>query len=136
MPKINSKILFIVFAFFVFLFLIFFVSTSIYIGSHVNEYCNIAKDKYQESVCTNALIKTLQSENESFFDRNNAIWSLGQIGSRESLDELKQYFTNNIPPKGSYHNTLSQYELKKAINLIEKQNNLAGLVWKRFYKIK
>jgi len=129
MPRLSFRILIYLLSIFVTIFLIFFVSTSIYIGSHVNIQCNF------QSNCTDYLISKLNDESSSFKEKNSAIWALGQIGNKNSLETLKSYYTGNIPSKEPLDKTISQYELKKAISLIEKQNNLAGFIWKKFYKI-
>lgn len=55
-------------------FLLFFLITCIQIGSSVQNQCQKAKAEYGEN-CTEALIKLLNDENQSFKARNSAIWA-------------------------------------------------------------
>jgi len=71
----------------------------------------------------------LKDENRSFKSRNSAIWALGQIGDARALPVLQSFYTGNIPPKESLNDDISQYELKKAINLAGGGTNLTAIFW-------
>ncbi len=87
----------------------------------VKDSCLKAQDKYHEN-CTDSLMLFVQSEEESFTDRNTAIWALGQLADRKALPVLKSMYTGNIPNKEPYDKGISQYELKKAIKWCETGN--------------
>lgn len=111
-------------------FFLFFVLTCRVIGSQVKENCQEAKKEYGGD-CVEALIALLNDESESFRKRNSAIWALGQLGDRRALPILQSYYTGEIPRKGSLEGNISQYELKKAINLASGGLNLSALIWRR-----
>ncbi len=112
------------------LLLIVFVYTSKMIGDHVKTYCMKAQEKYQQD-CTLSLIELLDDSQNSFHDRNMAIWALGQLGQKEALPVLEKYYTGKIPDKEPLDEVISQYELKKAINLARGGLNITHYVWKR-----
>ncbi len=111
-------------------FISIFLITSMYIGKGVKRECNYAKEKYQGD-CVQALIKVIQEEKNGFVKRNYAIWALGQMGDKRALPVLKSYYTARIPEKEPYHKGISQYELRKAINLIESGKNISAIVWRK-----
>ncbi|HSV95171.1 MAG TPA: hypothetical protein VLH94_04355 [Spirochaetia bacterium] len=94
--------------------------TSFIIDSSVNKNCRKAQNKYGGS-CVSSLISTVKDkENNSFRERNTAIWTLGRLRNREALPLLLSFYTGIIPEKEPYDKGISQYELKKAILLIDK----------------
>jgi len=109
------------------LFTFMFIITCTLIGLDVNQRCEVAQDKYNGD-CVDALISYLKDENNSYKSRNSAIWALGQIGDKRALPVLESYYTGNIPKKEPINNTISQYELKKAINLTSGGLNITKLV--------
>jgi hypothetical protein len=111
------------------LFILFFVVTSSWIGYDIKSKCREAKADYGGS-CTQALISLLKDENRSFYSRNSAIWALGQIGDYTSLPVLQSFYTGNIPDREPLNETISQYELKKAINLTSGGKNITTVFWK------
>jgi hypothetical protein len=113
----------------VFFFFLFFLATSIQIGYSVKKHCKIAQEKYPGD-CVEALIFFLNDENNDFRSRNSAIWALGQLGDNRALPVLEKYYTGNIPPRGSLGSAISQYELKKAINLASGGLNISAFVWR------
>jgi hypothetical protein len=110
-------------------FILVFLVTCTWIGVDVKEQCKIAKGKY-EGDCVEALAQVLDDEENSLRERNMATWALGQLGDERALEMLKKYYTGNIPDREPYDKTLSQYELKKAIKLIESGLNLTAFVWR------
>lgn len=122
------------------LFLLFFVMGCIRIGDSVKSRCQEAKRGYggptspaasqEHGDCVEALINLLNDENKSFRSRNSAIWALGQLGDGRALSVLQKYYTGNIPPRESLDKTLSQYELKKAINLASGGLNITSYIWR------
>lgn len=114
-------------------FLLLFIITSFYIGKSVQEKCKKAQEKY-EGTCTKALTKVLENENNSYRERNLAIWALGQLGNKKVVPVLEKYYTGNIPNRESLDKTISQYELKKALNLTRGGFNISALVWKPLFQ--
>ena len=91
----------------------------------------VATGKYKDQEeCVSALIKQLDDEDNSLRERNYAIWSLGQLGDEQALPVLEKYYTGIIPDREPYDKTLSQYEMKKAIKLLEGGVNLGAWVWR------
>ena len=112
------------------IFLLFFFVTSIWIGHEAKRLCQEAKWSYQKTDCVEALIAQLEDENQAYRNRNHAIWALGQLGDRRALPVLQKYYTGNIPDKESLDKTISQYELKKAINLTSGGINITAVFWR------
>lgn len=126
--KTKQKLLFIGVALTgVLLFLL--VITCLLIGSDVKKQCQEAKREYGDD-CVEALIRLVNDEKKDFRTRNSAIWALGQLGDRRALSTLQKYYTSNIPPKESLFKTISQYELKKAIELTSGGFNLTAIFWR------
>ena len=111
------------------LFILLFLVTTTLIGVEVKGRCLAAQGKYQGD-CIEALVKTLEDKGNSFRERNYAIWSLGQLGEKKALSVLETFYTGNISSRESYDDGLSQYELRKAINLIKSGINLSAPVWR------
>ena len=106
-----------------------YVASGIVIGNSVNEYCLIAKQKYQKD-CVASLIMLVEDGKNSYETRNYAIWSLGQLGDEQALPFLEKYYTGIIRKKESYSKNLSQYKLKKAIELIKSGINITAFLWR------
>jgi len=98
------------------IFLLFFVICCTWIGFDVKTKCQDAKREYG-GTCTESLISLLKDESRSFHSRNSAIWTLGELGDTKALPVLQSFYTGNIPDREPLNETISQYELKKAINL-------------------
>jgi hypothetical protein len=94
------------------------------IGYGVKERCHLAQEKYSGD-CVQALVQYLEDEDNPFRGRNSAIWALGQLGDARALPALERLYTGDIPPRESLSQTISQYELKKAIKLINGFNATA-----------
>lgn len=103
-------------------FFLLFIITTTWIGVGVEENCERAMAKYQGE-CVEALTAKLADETNSFKDRNDAIWTLGQLGDKSALPVLKQYQTEN-EEKTDYDQEISQYELSKAIKWLETGRNI------------
>lgn len=117
-----GSIAFIVFAFVVLL------SFNI-IGYGVEERCRLAQEKY-DGDCVEALIAYLDDEDNGFRSRNSAVWALGQLGDVRALPTLKGYYTEVPPGRGSLDGMISQYELEKAIRLIDGGFNATAFFWR------
>lgn len=113
------------------LFALFFVITCVWIGYDVKNQCHQAQQDYpNNNTCSQALSSLLQDENRSFASRNSAIWALGQLGNQDSLSILKSFYTGYIPTREPLNEVISQYELKKAINLTSGGTNLTAIFWR------
>lgn len=116
-------------------FILIFLITSTWIGVDVRERCLAARSKYEGDPafagqdCVEALIQVVDSEDNSFRERNQAIWSLGQLGDERAREVLEKYYTGNIPEREPYDDGLSQYEMKKALKLVDGGFNITHLVW-------
>ncbi|MFC1625981.1 HEAT repeat domain-containing protein [Patescibacteria group bacterium] len=109
------------------LFTFMFIVTCNLIGFDVSQRCQIAQDRYKGD-CVEALISYLKDEDNSYQSRNSAIWALGQLGDERALPTLKEIYTGDIPDKEPLNERISQYELKKAINLTSGGFNITKLV--------
>jgi len=117
----------------VFAFLILFlIVTTLLIRSEVNKNCHAAISKY-EGDCVEALIQMLDNQENSFKQRNDSIWTLGQIGDSRALEILQKHYTGIIPNREKYDESLSQYEMKKALKLIDGGINITHFIWKQKY---
>ncbi|QQS39113.1 HEAT repeat domain-containing protein [Candidatus Woesebacteria bacterium] len=108
---------------------LFFVITCTWIGFDVKTTCQSAKEEYGGD-CTEALSSLLDDENRGFKARNSAIWALGQLGDKKALPVLESYYTGVIPEREPLSDSISQYELKKAIKLASGGINITSLFWK------
>ena len=111
-------------------FALFFVITSVWIGFDVKRQCRDAKSEYGQDKCVDALLMILNDEGRGFSARNSAIWALGQLGDEKALPVLQSYYTGIIPDKEPLDGVISQYELKKAVNLTSGGKNLTAIFWR------
>jgi len=61
---------------------------------------------------------------------------LGQLGDNRTLPVLQSYYTGDIPEREPLDKTISQYELKKAINLTSGGFNMSAIIWRVGYEAK
>ncbi len=127
--KNKKRVLAYLLAGLVILFILFFIATSYIIGRDVKKLCLEAKKDYGGS-CTDALISLVKDEERDFGKRNSAIWALGQLGDSRALPTLQSLYTGYIPPREPWNKTISQYELKKAINLASGGLNITAIIWR------
>lgn len=113
----------------IFILLFALVLTGRIIGRQVDAICQVGQSKFPGD-CPSTLMALLADEKSSFQTRNTAIWGLGQLGDIRAIPVLKKYFTGNIPRQESLDDAISQYELKKAINLLENGFNITAIVWR------
>jgi len=111
------------------IFMLFFVIAATWIGFDVKSKCREAKSEYGGD-CTEAMMGLLNDESRGFRARNSAIWVLGQLGEGRALPVLQNYYTGNIPPREPLDEAISQYELKKAINLAGGGLNITAFFWR------
>ncbi len=110
--------------------LLFFVITSVWIGHDVKQQCLDAKREYDKQDCVEALLTLLNDDHRGFRARNYAIWALGELGDRKALPVLQKYYTGNIPAREPLDKMISQYELKKAVNLAGGGLNMTAVFWR------
>jgi len=108
--------------------LLLFVVTCTIIGYEVKDICSDAKAEYKGD-CVGSLITMLEDETQSFRERNSAIWALGQLGDSRALPVLDRFYTGEIPEREALSGGISQYELKKAINLASGGLNITTWAW-------
>ncbi len=110
-------------------FVLFFLAIGVVIGKEVNATCKLATEHYG-GTCVTALEKTVNDEANPYRVRNSAVWTLGQLGDPKALPTLKQHYTGTIPDREPLDHTLSQYELKKAIRLLQNGTNITAFIWR------
>lgn len=91
------------------------------IRNHVKNACIKARSQYK-SDCVSSLVETVKDEKNSYDQKNTAIWTLGQIADKKALPFLEEIFSGVIPEKELWNETISQYEISKAIKWCEKGN--------------
>ena len=111
------------------IFVLMFIITSTWIGYDVKSSCQAAQQKYGGD-CVEALTAQLNDAGVVFRTRNKAIWALGELGDIRALIALKDHYTGVIPAHGSLDAGLSQYEMQKAIKLIEGGFNMTAWIWR------
>jgi hypothetical protein len=72
-----------------------------------------------------ALIRVVDCGTCAIEDRNHAIWALGQMAEERAGPVLKKYFDGR---RCTHQTRLCQYELRKAIRMIETRNRRTGPV--------
>ncbi len=129
--KIKEKLFYLI-AISMSIVLLFFFIGSVWIGYEAKNLCQNAKWQYGGD-CVEALIAQLNDESQGFRSRNHAIWALGQLGNSRALPVLQSYYTGNIPDKEPLDEVISQYELKKAVNLSSGGMNITAFIWRGFF---
>jgi len=109
--------------------LLFFFIGSVWIGYEAKSLCQNAIWQYGGD-CVEALIDELHDDHQGFRTRNHAIWALGQLGDDRAVPALKRYYTGNIPSREPLDEMISQYELKKALNLASGGPNSTAIIWR------
>lgn len=127
--KINKNLFGYIIGVGILLFLFVFVITSVQIGYSVKEQCAIAQQEF-EGECVDALMSRI-ADNSTQLRKNDAIWALGQLGDKKALPFLKQYDNKKpLPTHEPWNEGISQYELRKAIKLLENGINISAFVWR------
>ncbi len=106
-----------------------FLVACVWIGYEAKSLCLHAVRQYG-GTCVDALMIQLDDTNQSFRAKNSAIWALGQFGDRKALPVLKKYYTGVIPDREPLDTVVSQYELRKAIRLVEGGTNITSWLWR------
>jgi len=127
----KNIFLYVIASFFV-LLLILLSYSFLEIYTNVKNTCVNAQKEYKEN-CVNSLIKLIQSDKKTFKEKNTAIWTLGQLADQNALPTLRSLYSGIIPSKESVDKTISQYELKKAIQWCENGNITSWMYKNRDY---
>lgn len=101
----------------------------IWIGYEVVSACRSAQQQY-EGDCVEALASVVRDEGQSFTARNDAIWALGQLGDARALPTLEEFYSGEMPEREPWDKTLSQYELQKALALLQGGSNYLAWTWR------
>jgi hypothetical protein len=109
--------------------LLFFVIGVTWIGFDVKTQCQAAKNDYGGD-CVEALVSLVQDESRGYRNRNNAIWALGQLGDSRAHAALQSLYTGVIPPREPLDAGISQYELRKAVDLTGGGANPLAVLWR------
>lgn len=109
-------------------FLLFFIACT-WIGYEVRATCDLAQSNYSGD-CVEAMSSLVDDESMPFALRNSAVWSLGQLGDSRALTSLESHYTGEIPDREPLDEVLSQYELRKAINLAKGGVNISAPFWR------
>lgn len=129
LKKLNKNLISYIVGIGILLFLFVFLITCTQIGYDVEKQCELAQAKYGGE-CADALM-SLVADNSIQYGKNNAIWTLGQLGDQRALSFLEQYDTGEkLPEREKWSEGISQYELRKAIKLLRSNFNLSALVWR------
>ncbi len=114
-----KRILLIIGASIILLFVCAALAIHIWIGHGVKENIKIAKEKYP-GTAEDALIAFLLDTTNSPHDRTHiAIWTLGQIQSEKAVPVLSEIYKNDPEGKTCFRrhdSVLCQYEIYKALN--------------------
>lgn len=111
------------------IFLLFFVIGVTWIGFDVKTQCTVARSDYSGD-CVEALISLVQDEGRGYRNRNTAIWALGQLGDSRAHAPLQSLYTGIIPPHEPLDAGISQYELRKAVDLTGGGANPLAVLWR------
>jgi len=78
-----------------------------------------------------ALLALLESDQQSFLERNRAIWALGQLGDERALPLLRRLDTDEVQPKPwDRSHYIVQYTVEKAIDQIESDFTLTTWMYR------
>ncbi len=72
----------------------------------MEQYSSNAESKYKGD-CVEALTQLVKDQENTFRERNRAIWALGQLGDKRALSVLEELYTGNIWERESYDDCIS-----------------------------
>lgn len=110
-------------------FIMLIVILNLWIRFEVKTQCQNATREYNKH-CVESLIYLVKDNGKNYKARNNAIWTLGQLGDKRSLPVLQSLYTGVIPNREPLDKGISQYELKKAIHLVSSGTNFFAIFWR------
>ncbi len=127
LKKIDRNIIGYIIGVGVVLFLFVFLITCSQIGYEVKKQCRIAQNRYGGE-CVDALMSEV-ADQSSQAGKNDAVWTLGQLGHKKALPFLEKYDTGKpLPDREPWNEGVSQYELRKAIKLLKGGINFCSFV--------
>jgi hypothetical protein len=127
--KINKNLIGYVIGVGILLFAFMFLVLASQIGYEVKNRCGIAQNRYGGE-CVDALMNQI-ADDSAQAGKNDAIWSLGQLGDKKALPFLRSYDNGQpLPDREPWNEGVSQYELRKAIKLLESGCNITAFVWR------
>jgi len=96
------------------------------IGAGVRRYSDEARKAFPGDRVT-ALMSLVECESCTLSERNHAVWALGQLADSRALPVLRKRYTG-----GTCDHTcaLCQYELGKALRLVERGRNPSAFLWR------
>lgn len=106
-------------------FFLLLIIVSGWIDYGVKKECQKAQKEHAGD-CVEALSAFVEDENNTYKERNSAVWALGQLGDRRALPILKKHYSGE---ECQHDKFLCQYELKKAIKLAEGGFNITHFIW-------
>jgi hypothetical protein len=109
--------------------LLFFVISVTWIGLEVKDLCAVAQSDYGGD-CVESLVDLVEDEGRGYRNRNSAIWALGQLGDSRAHPVLAGLYTGVIPPREPLDAGISQYELRKAVDLTSGGQNPLAIFWR------
>ena len=109
--------------------LLFFVISVTWIGLEVKSLCVSTQSDYAGD-CVESLVALVQDESRGYRNRNSAIWALGQLGDSRAQSVLAGMYTGVIPPREPLDAGISQYELRKAVDLTSGGQNPLAVFWR------
>lgn len=110
-------------------FIMLIVILNLWIRFEVKKQCQYATREYNKD-CVESLIYLVKDNRKSYRAKNDAIWALGQLGDKRSLPVLQSIYTGVIPNREPLDKGISQYELKKAIHLVNSGTNIFAFFWR------
>jgi hypothetical protein len=87
----------------------------------VRDICNLAQKEYK-SDCVTSLLKVLDDNEKTIKQKNDAIWTLGQLADERALEKLENMFVADYPEREPLDKVISSYEIEKAIRWIQNGN--------------
>lgn len=127
--KINKNLIGYVIGTGILIAIFLFIIVSIQIGSDVKKRCEMSQ-VYYGGECIDALMEQIADESKNA-GKNDAIFALGQLGNKRALPFLKKYDNGQpLPDREPWNEGISQYELRKAIKLLESGYNITAFVWR------
>jgi hypothetical protein len=95
------------------------------IQSSVGQFSDAATARFPGGR-TEALIAVVECETCSLQERNHAVWTLGRLQAEAALPALKKHYDGQ---QCTHESRLCQYELQKAIEMIEGRHSANGRFW-------
>jgi signal transduction histidine kinase len=99
-----------------------------WINYDMKNQCQEAKSTYGGD-CVSALLDLIDDPHQSYRSRNYAINNVSHFEDPRTLPLLRSYYTGVIPPREPLDDGISQYELRKAIRILEGESEVPFFLW-------